>query len=376
MTRDLTSGDYVLRMIMIEKPRSTPAATKQLGFSLMELLVSMSLMTIVMGAAFMLLGRSMNFANVTYQTTEAEQTLRSAHEILNRDLTTAGDGLRGMNMIKVPVGFVQNYLSRTPVVDPSTPNYPNLGIVTADNDLPANTAVPQSNPSRTVLTGSDRITMLVQDITFAPVTLLAGKITYNGANTSIVVPPADISRFQPNEIYAIVSGSGVAFGVISSINTGTNTLVLTNGDAYGINETGSSAPIFDVVDMTTASKASTLGASIIRLQIIHYFISNDKLLIRRVFGTPGGIVDSVVAEHVANLQLRYLLSTDDPNGFVSQPVDQLSLANQAEVRQVETTIVAETARPINNTNSANNGYQQIRSTLATTVRNLQFREAL
>jgi hypothetical protein len=333
-------------------------------------------MIVVMGVTFALLGRSLQFATTTYHMTEAQQTLRTAHEIINRDLTTAGDGLRGLFTIRVPLAFVQNYLTRAPVVDTIWPNHPNLGLMTSDDNVPGGTAVPQSNPTLTVQGNSDRTTMLVQDRDFGSVTLLPGKITYSGATTSIVVPAADISKFQSGEIYAIVSGNSVAFGVITSINAGSFTLVLTNGDAFSINQTGAQSPIYNVANIHPTTRASQQGASIIRLQIIHYFISSSKLLVRRVFGVKGApFVDSVVAEHVADLQFRYLLNTTDANGFVAQPVRQLTLANQAGVRQVEATLTVETVRAVNNTNGANGGHQTITSTMGTTVRNLQFREA-
>jgi len=349
----------------------------QEGFSLMELLICVGVMSVVLGATFVLLGRSLNFAGTTYHMTEAEQTMRNAHEVFNRDLTTAGDGLRGMNMIRVPVGFVQNYLTRTPLTAPGSPNYPNLGLVTSDDSVPAGIGVPQSNPATNVLGGTDRITILSQDRSFAAVSLLPGRITYNGSNTSIVVAAGEVGLFSNGEIYAIASGSSIAFGVISNINVGTRTLTLSNGDVYGINQTGAGTPIFVVTQMNTTGQASTQPASLIRLQMIHYFVSSSNLLVRRVFGVPrAGFVDSVVAEHVTGVQLRYFLDTVDANGFVSQPVRQLSLTNQADVRQVETTITVETVKAVNNVNSANQGRQTISTTQATTVRNLQFREAL
>ena len=360
----------------IQSPAPSLLPRAQDGFSIMELLIAMGIMTVVMGVSFALLGRSMHFANTTYQITEAQQTLRTAHEIINRDLTDAGDGLRGMNTIRTPVAFVQNYLTRTPIVDTINPNHPNLGLMTSDDNVPSGIAVQQTNPAKSVLATSDRSSMLIQDRNFAPVSLLAGRISYNGANTNIIVPAGTITRFQGGEIYAIASGSSVAFGVISNVNTGANTLVLSNGDLFGINQTGANSPIFWVSQINPATQASTQPATIIRLQIIHYFVTHDKLLVRRVFGVQGAaFVDSIVAEHVAGLQFRYLLSTRDAGGFVSQPVRQLSLANQAGVRQVEATITVETTRAVNNANSGNNGHQTISSTMGTTVRNMQFREA-
>ena len=175
----------------------------QSGFSLIELLIAVSVMTIVTGAAFALVGSSLQFSSATYSLVDSEQGLRASHEIINRDLTTAGDGLRGIGTIQVPTNFVLNYLTQTPVVDSTNPNYVNLALVISDDNLAGTTAVLQSNPAATVLGGSDRLTMLTQDTTFTPVTLLAGKITTSGNDTNIVVSAADIGKFQAGEIYAI-----------------------------------------------------------------------------------------------------------------------------------------------------------------------------
>jgi Tfp pilus assembly protein PilW len=356
---------------------------RQAGFSMMELMISLATMTIITGCAFALIGGSIKFTSATFHMTDAEQTLRSAHEIINRDLTTAGNGLRGVGMINVPRGFVTNYLTLT--ADSSDPN--NLALVLSDDNVPGTTVVPQSNPAANVQAGSDRLTMLTQDTSFNQgnaVSLSAGNITVSGPNTNIMVGSANIGLFQVGEIYAI-SSQNLAFGVITSINNITNTLVMANGDVYGINQTGASAPISTV--STVLSGVSTQAASIKRMQIIHYYVTSNNLLIRRVFGVRGAaFVDSVIAEHVVNLQFRYLLNKTDPNGFVYQPVRQVDPADRQSVREVEATIAVETVRAVNvvtNSNSIStgcgasaNGKQTICSTTATTVRNLQFRKAL
>ena len=98
-------------------------------------------------------------------------------------------------------------------------------------------------------------------------------------------------------------------------------------------------------------------------------------------------LDSVVAEHITNLQFRYLTSLPDANGFVKQPSRVLgSSTEQSALREVETSIGIETARSVNAVTNSNsnsnacgsspNGRQSLCSTTATTVRNLQFRQAL
>jgi hypothetical protein len=337
-------------------------------------------MLIIVGAAFALIGSSLKFANSAFYMTDAEESLRSAHELINRDLTSAGYGLKSIGNITVPLSFAGNYLTQTTIVDSSDPNHHQLGVLTTDDAIPANTAVRQSSPATNFLADSDRVSMLIQDQTFNSgnsVSLLAGQITVAGSSTNINVGAANIGLFQVGEIYAVVSKSNAAFGIITSINAGANTIVMTNGDALGLNQTGASAPISTV--SVVISGVSTQNASIIRLQIIQYYVNSNGLLMRRIFGIKGGaFTEAPVAEHVTNLQFRYTTNISDANGFVTQPVTVLSTPiQQSSLREVETTIAVETVRSVNkvtnaNANSSANGKQTIQTTTATTVRNLQF----
>src|SRR5437588_11769319 len=122
--------------------RPNQKLNRQAGFSMMELLVALTTMTIVTGCAFALIGGSLKFANATYHITDAEETVRTAHEIINRDLTTAGDGLKGIGTITLPTAFVQNYLTKSPVLPTSgSTSYVNLALLTSDDSVPLGTAV-------------------------------------------------------------------------------------------------------------------------------------------------------------------------------------------------------------------------------------------
>jgi len=88
--------------------------------------------------------------------------------------------------------------------------------------------------------------------------------------------------------------------------------------------------------------------------------------------------ETPIAEHVTNLQFRYVMNLSDSNGFVQQPVRVISTPiQQSAIREVETTIECETVRAVNkvtnaNANTSANGKQTISITTATSVRNLQF----
>ncbi len=351
---------------------------RQDGFSMMELLVSLVTMTVVVGASLALIGSSIKFAHSTYNMTDAEQGLRTAHEMINRDLVTAGDGMKGIGKITTPIAFVQNYLTRTPVLNGSDTTHGDVGLVTSDDNIPANIAVPQASSAVNFQTGSDRISMLVKETSFPDVSVAAAKISQVGSNTNIVVLSGDINKFQVGEIYAIVS-QDATLGLVSAVNTTTFTVTLTSGDAYSINQTGVTSPIYTVAQLDPTTLISTQAVAIVRLQIIQYYVEASGLLHRRVFGIKGaGFADSIVAEHVTNLQFRYMTNISDANGFVKQPIRVITSAEQTAVREIETNISVETVRAVNATTNgnANSGRQSISQTTATTVRNLQFRQAL
>jgi type II secretory pathway pseudopilin PulG len=361
---------------------------RQEGYSMLELFVALGCMLVVGAASLALVGNSIKFANSTYNLTDAEQSLRNAHEVINRDLTNAGDGLRGIGTITAPVAFVQSYMTRTPVTC-NDANFPCIGIVTSDDSIPASTAIPQSSPAATFQTGSDRISMLIRDTNFNSgnsVSLFAGKISVSGASTIMVVGATEIGLFQLGEIYALTSQSSAAFGVVSAIDATNKKVTLTNGDAYGLNQNSAPSSISQVATFVAGLNSSPVA--VMRLQIIQYYVTSTGLLMRRVIGVQGkGFNDTVVAEHVSSLAFRYVTNLTDANGNVIQPMGALgSSSEQNAVREVETSISLETVGAVNAVTNANastntcganaNGKQNICSMTHTTVRNLQFRQAL
>lgn len=339
------------------------------GFSIAELCVAMTLMAIVTAAVFALMRDSMKVGSTTYEMTDAQQSLRNAQEYVNRDLMNVGDGLNSITRILVPRTFVTNYLAVNPFDDPAKPGYVNLALINSDNNVPAGTAVRNTSPSVTVRSSpvlTDRITMLEVDNNFTPIPLAANAI--NATGSQITIAAADVSRFTSGEVYFLTSSAGATFGTITSITTGPPPkLNFAAGDALGLNVVGAGGMI------NTVSATSTLPTSLMRMQMIHYFINSNGLLIRRAFGVKGvGYRDSVVAEHVMSMQFRYFLNLRAANGNIVQPVASLtSSTQQLAVRQAEVTITTETPHPI-----ATKQQQQLTMTTATTIRNMQFRQAL
>jgi type II secretory pathway pseudopilin PulG len=343
------------------------------GFSLLEVLIVLVMMIVVTGAVFGLMRDSMKTSHAALEMTDAQESARTGHEYINRDLVNTGDGLNSINNIRVPLNFVTNYLTRNPIADPATPGIVNLGLITADNNVPANTLVIGTAPAVNVRATpylTDRITVLQMERPeiFTPITLAAGALT--PVDGVALVSSADINRFSVGEIYFITSAVGGVFATITNrqgVGTPTPSLVFGAGDVFGLNSIGAGGQL----DGITAG--ATLPISICRMKVIHYYINSDGLLMRRVFGVRNaGFSESVIAEHVVSLQFRYFLNLRDVNGNMVQPTAQLATAQeQVETRQVEVTLVVETPH------SLQNGKRQtISMTTGASIRNMQFRQSL
>ncbi len=353
---------------------------RQAGFSLMELLVAMTLMLIVLASVFSLMRDSIRVSTTTYEMTDAQQSLRVIQEYINRDLISAGDGFRSVSEPRLPRNFVNTYLTSVPAGD-----YVNIGVVNSGNNVPANTVVPASptQAASTVMLNTDRIVMLAEDRdpNFP--------VTGTRFNASIfTVPAADRVKFQIGEIYFITAGgSRSSFVQIKAINAGTNRITCDPGGG-GVTELGlNTVPAGGNSAIDYVSNVGTTTFQIKRVQIATYFVNAERLLIRRVFGIRGtniaavngrAFADSVIAEQVANLQFLYQIQQTGAGGNLVQPVESLNTEDERNaLRQVQLTPTTQTLRPIvrranAQTGAMENAPQQLTSTTTVGLRNLQF----
>jgi hypothetical protein len=331
-------------------------------------MISMAVMTILTAVILTFCKDSFRASVTAYEMTEAQESLRTAQEYITRDLMSAGDGLRGLNNICLRGAFVTGYLAAAPANSACGAGLINLPMLQSDDDVPDDLAVLGSDPPVTVRTDpspTDRMTLLQVDSDFTPVTVAANTIAT--ATGIVPVPAADIGRFNVGEIYFITSSAGSTFARVTQRDVNLRRLTFGNGDGLGLNLIGNGGPLGIISDR------GALPASIMRMRLVHYFVDENGLLVRRTFGVRGaGFTDSVIAEHVRDLQFRYVLNLTGPNGLFHQPVSELANPDQqAAVRQVEVTITTETAHPL-----AHGSTQPVTMTTTTGVRNFQFLEAL
>jgi prepilin-type N-terminal cleavage/methylation domain-containing protein len=353
----------------------TLATNNQRGFSLIEMLIAVTVMIVLTSGVVTLLRGSMMITKATYEMTDAQENLRTTQEYINRDLMNAGDGLRSISMIRVPTTFVNNYLTLTPIQDPldaMPTGQINLGILTSDNNVPSGTSALGASPADTVSTGTDRQTILEVDSTFTAIPIGSGSIDSTGTVVTLPSGTTMTNVFTAGEIYYFSSSQGGTFATLTGVNTGSRQLTFST-DTYGLNLSGSANLIKSI------SNSGVLATSLQRMKMIHYYVNSSGYLMRRVFGAKcapspavcSGFRESTIAEHVVNVQFVYSLEKTDSAGNVVQPKATLSSKEERlGVRQVEVTVTVETPHALQNGQKST-----LAGTTSTSVRNMQFRQA-
>jgi cell division septation protein DedD len=141
---------------------------------------------------------------------------------------------------------------------------------------------------------------------------------------------------------------------------------LGTGDAFGLNRSGATGNIATATGIT-----GNQPATLMRINIIHYFVDASGRLVRRVFGVKQkSFIDNTVAEHLIGLQFRYVLQPSVDGIIHSQPVDQVNLSDASDVRMLEPYLKIETAYPLQDGKK-----REVEGRTQIGVRNLQFLEA-
>ena len=378
------------------------------GFSLIELLIVIIIMSIVTASIFSLLNQSLQIGRVSNQGVEVQQSLRTAQEYINRDLYNAGDNLTGFNPM-INGGFAFNYLSRNLVAHPTFGNLatPSAGVVMTgiilSDDRAPGSVIPVANPREPGLminASADRITFLTTPDpgnAFPEIgTVLSGKT--NNALNEIYVNTASITDASGNamvfagDIYLLYNtgasgtSTGSAFVAVTGViptpaRAGVSSIQFgTGANGLGLN----SGVVNKVVSPTPSNDGTLTSLTLKRVWIINYFVDDQNRLSRRVFGQRTSSVglpftESIIAENVTDLQFSYTLRrvVTDGQGVITNILppetdNQLTTTNELDwVRQVRVSITTQSSRPV-----INNQPQVFTSSTVISPRNMQFRGAL
>lgn len=339
-----------------------PAVTvqKERGFSILELLVAMTIFLIVIGAVYGVLNLAQQSRSVTNQQVQLSKNVRVALNLLGRDTYNAGLGYPVDNTVILPDNRISTLLGIPNDFDTTRDTIPP---VIAGNQITLNTF------NNTPNTYTDQVTFLFKDTTFNVINdfskplAINAPATVNGIDEIIPVLGSN-AACQVNDIFLITGNTGSALGLATGLS-GSNKVQFANGDVLGFNQTG------------VALNGITLPASMQRVLMVTYFVTPDGTLTRREYanvpGTPQNWRDEPLVYGVENFQIKYVLDNGTVSDNPSAGVDGIPgtaddvQANLAKVRQVRFTISVKTTEL-----QAVGQTQQVTMTATFSTRNLGY----
>lgn len=298
------------------------------GFSLVEMLVSMGVMTVIMGVVFQVMSGAIKSNQQTLLVTGMNANLRTGMDLMTRDLLQTGQGMPGGGVVSTPngAGSVQINLPGPPGTA-----YRNL---VGDVDMAAVTPGFGLGP---VINGvaTDTITILEADSAFDHRSLT--KLAVNGGSMTVSKPQPDLTTCDisnggpddvlPGQIMMLTKGSLNILVEVTSVD-GDQTVFFATNDSLKLNQPAAAAgsitalmahdnPDNDVFNNPIlAGNPAVLqsGTQATRIRMISYYLDNTTVpgrprLIRRMNnGNPttfNNNLGNVVAFDVEGLQFTY-----------------------------------------------------------------------
>jgi prepilin-type N-terminal cleavage/methylation domain-containing protein len=310
----------------------------QPGFSLLELMIAMSLGLIVLGAATSLFKTGMNATFVVSQRAETQQNMRAAIDMMNKDISLAGAGITGG--IQLPLGGgggTSNYgCDQSATCYVTTHAYPAgnylYGIVPGYlNGVQGGATVP-SAPAPAV---NDSITVAYCDYNFPLFDYTVTAINAAGTQVSVsqsgAYPAINAAGgIQPGDLIYLNNSLGSAVGEVSTLtmtSATTGTITFNNLDPLNINQSGATSN-----NIAKISGGAT--TSIYRLFVVTYYLTvpvNGQL--PRLMRQVNGLTPVPVADNIINLQFSYDVYNAATNALDSNEANPLGAGESPNLIQ-------------------------------------------
>jgi prepilin-type N-terminal cleavage/methylation domain-containing protein len=282
------------------------------GFTLLELIVSMGIMTLVMAVTLGGLSQATKANASVMNLTSMNASIRVGMDMLVRDLLQVGSGLPPSHVIQVPSGA-----NATPVKLPGPPGTA-LTLDAAATSMPAVVPLPGAGPT---INGqaTDVVVTLAVDNAFLNVALSA----MTGSSVDIAAGPNIASgpdRVTTGQLMMITKGSTTTLLQVTGVDTSTRRLTFATGDSLNLNQPSAAAGT--LATLNAMAPANTPSAALIsRIRMITYYLdattdAQHPRLVRRVNNGSATTFDNTLGNAVAmdieNLQFSFDLI--DGNG--------------------------------------------------------------
>lgn len=291
----------------------------ELGFSLIELLVSMTIFLIVVSVVYGMLQIGLIDKNRSSRRADILKNARAAIHLIGRDALNAGLSYNKSGAI-VPDNFISTRLGLPS--DADTERDLLTGII-GGNDLFGN--ILQADPNKK----TDLIAFAFRDVSFNNTNVIslnnAAASPTSTSTARLQTKVNDAANSSPYDLYLLESDSSQVAIMSTAIPTASS-IDIAPGDPLGINQaldgSGNNASLLNKCTTTLVENCTTYVASVKRFFWVAYKVKSDGTLVRITFGNIAGgdpaaqIQEMPLAYNVQDLQFRYVLEdgtvTDNP----------------------------------------------------------------
>jgi len=280
------------------KAKGRAAGFSEAGFTLVEMMAAFVILFIAMTAAY----ATFEFQHASFTTqnrvAETQQNLRSAMEVLSRDIMLAGYGIPAA--VNLPAGLLPSGDNTIRTVDPWNST-----------------------------TTADQIVLLYtydMDANLPPTTLSANMGAYN---TTISV--ASTNGFANGDYIIVTNGTSADLFQITAAITDNTTLP---HNTSGVNALASHA----------AFPGYTVGATVSKARFVRYFIdttdpAHPTLMLDKMVA---GVQPQPLADDIEDMQFQYGLDTNSDFVVDTTAVNAPTAAQIPQIRQVRVWLSART----------------------------------
>jgi prepilin-type N-terminal cleavage/methylation domain-containing protein len=341
-------------------------AQRERGFTLVELLVSTAITTLILGTTIAAMLNAVRANDTAVLVTSMNNNLRTAMDLVNRDLLQVGQGLPSTHVIEIPNGG-----GTTAVRRPGPPGT-NLTWALGTTQIEAVTPGPGAGP---LINGvrTDVITTLAVDGAFARAGGGAVGVTAITNNSVNIVAAVNITDGGPDDVVAgdvFMVSKGTQTALVQATSVAGQRINFAAGDSLNLNQNGAgtNGTMQSIIAAPPNAGAAAIAAvSVARVLMITYYIDattnpNRPRLVRRIGnGDPFGFNNNsgtVVAFDVENFTVSYDLadSVNNPAGVRFEGADILAggtcgdlACNPNNIRKVNVALSGRSRRALTNT---------------------------
>jgi type IV pilus assembly protein PilW len=284
------------------------------GFTLMEIMITLAITMLIMAGTLRAMNDALRASEVAQKTTAMNQGLRTAMDIMVRDLLQVGQGLPSTKTIDIPNGSGATAVN--------LPTRPGATQRTLSGQTVITAVVPGTGLGPTINgVATDVITIILADGAFlSDISDYDVGLTGLTATTMTVDSSVDISNggaddLKVGDLIMLQKTSGTALVQITALD-GAQTATFGASGSLNLNQTAAAAGTLTKyiakapVDSCTGSGCLLPYSTATRIRMISYYIDANTdparpRLVRRINDNPG----TVLAFDVENLRLSYDLVT-------------------------------------------------------------------